>query len=240
MTWKLNRPRQCRSCPWNVSTNPRRGIPGYEESSPRHLASTIAEPGAADHVSVMTCREHGPDNEAHCVGWLVNEIGPGNKADSSGRRNTAGVTLQLGLPRFCGAVRVSGLTASRLVFLAASFGSAAIIFPSRPAGCTGRRAERRSRTAGRLSARPGSALPGRSLTGASTAAGWCAPGSRALARTPLARGSRVRNGGDADYRSLRLTREDGPAFAKPDYVTAASRPAPLRAFSSRASFSAWR
>jgi hypothetical protein len=26
----------------------------------------------------MTCREHRPDNEAHCVGWLVNEIGPGN------------------------------------------------------------------------------------------------------------------------------------------------------------------
>ena len=125
-------------------------------------------------------------------------------------------------------------------FLPVSFGSAAIIFPSRPAACSGRRAERRSGTAGRLSARPGSALPGRSLTGASTAAGWCAPGSRALARTPLARGSRVRNGGDADYRSLRLTREDGPAFAKPDYVTAASRPAPLRAFSSRASFSAWR
>jgi hypothetical protein len=162
------------------------------------------------------------------------------KADSSGRRNTAGVTLQLGLPRFCGAVRVSGLTASRLVFLPVSFGSAAIIFPSRPAACSGRRAERRSGTAGRLSARPGSALPGRSLTGASTAAGWCAPGSRALARTPLARGSRVRNGGDADYRSLRLTREDGPASAKPDHVTAASRPAPLRAFSSRASFSAWR
>ena len=41
-------------------------------------------------------------------------------------------------------------------FLAASFGSAAIIFPSRPALCAGHRAERRSRTAGRLSVRPGS------------------------------------------------------------------------------------
>jgi hypothetical protein len=65
-------------------------------------------------------------------------------------------------------------------FLAASFGSAAIIFPSRPALCAGRRAERRSRMAGRLSARPGLALPGRSLTGASTAAGSRAPGSTAL------------------------------------------------------------
>ena len=26
----------------------------------------------------MACHEHAPGEEAHCVGWLMNQIGPGN------------------------------------------------------------------------------------------------------------------------------------------------------------------
>ncbi len=26
----------------------------------------------------MACHEHPPGDEAHCVGWLMNQLGPGN------------------------------------------------------------------------------------------------------------------------------------------------------------------
>ena len=79
--WKLKRVRQCESCPWKVSTDPARDIPGYNEDSHRHLACTIAEPASfrcAANGYAMTCHKHDPGDEAHCVGWLMNQIGPGN------------------------------------------------------------------------------------------------------------------------------------------------------------------
>ena len=79
--WKLKRTRQCAKCPWKVSTNPHDIPHGYCEKKHAGLASTIAEPGSLRGLAGMTAmarHEHAPGEEAHCIGWLVNQLGPGN------------------------------------------------------------------------------------------------------------------------------------------------------------------
>jgi hypothetical protein len=80
MSWKLKRVRQCDKCPWKVSTDPHEIPDGYTEEAHRALACTIAEPGALrfGDMRAMSCHEHAPSEEAHCVGWLVHQLGPGN------------------------------------------------------------------------------------------------------------------------------------------------------------------
>lgn len=81
MTWKLKRVRQCAKCPWKVSTNPHDIPDGYCETQHRGLSKTIADPGAmpgAGPLVAMSCHEHPVGDEAHCVGWLAHQIGPGN------------------------------------------------------------------------------------------------------------------------------------------------------------------
>lgn len=76
MTWKLKRVNQCEKCPWRVETDPHDIPNGYCERKHRALEKTIARPGSlsfADHA--MACHE--TDN-AHCIGWLVHQLGPGN------------------------------------------------------------------------------------------------------------------------------------------------------------------
>ena len=77
MTWKLKRTTQCKKCPWRVDVDPHDIPNGYSENKHRALADTIAEPGIASLRSyrAMACHE---DHDAHCIGWLVNQIGPGN------------------------------------------------------------------------------------------------------------------------------------------------------------------
>lgn len=81
MKWKLKRLRQCDKCPWKVSTDPHDIPHGYSVSLHEGLAKTIAEPGAirlSDCDVAMSCHEHDVGDEAHCVGWLVHQLGPGN------------------------------------------------------------------------------------------------------------------------------------------------------------------
>lgn len=81
MGWKLKRVRQCAKCPWKVSTDPHEIPNGYCETKHAGLSQTIAEPGAllgAGPLVAMACHEHPEGDEAHCVGWLVNQIGLGN------------------------------------------------------------------------------------------------------------------------------------------------------------------
>lgn len=79
MSWKLKRVRQCDKCPWKVSTNPYDIPNGYDADLHRGLACTIAEHGSLrGSGSHMACHEHSPGDEAHCVGWLMNQLGPGN------------------------------------------------------------------------------------------------------------------------------------------------------------------
>lgn len=79
MTFKLKRVRQCAKCPWKVSTDPHEIPNGYEVDKHRALACTIARPGdLRGSRSAMACHEHPPGDEAHCVGWLAHQLGPGN------------------------------------------------------------------------------------------------------------------------------------------------------------------
>lgn len=81
-SWQLKRTAQCAACPWIVGTDPHRDIPGgYSLKKHRALAGTIADPDNplstlfAPTLRIMACHE---TQEAHCVGWLVNQTGPGN------------------------------------------------------------------------------------------------------------------------------------------------------------------
>lgn len=82
MTWKLRRLRQCEKCPWKVSTDPHEIPDGYSEERHIALERTIAVPASVRTLDgpmvAMACHEHAPGEEAHCVGWLMNQLGPGN------------------------------------------------------------------------------------------------------------------------------------------------------------------
>ena len=77
---KLKRTKQCEKCPWRKDVNPHDIPDGYCETKHKNLASTIAKPGDLSGVfrkelHVMACHE---TQDAHCIGWLTNQIGPGN------------------------------------------------------------------------------------------------------------------------------------------------------------------
>lgn len=82
---KLKRTKQCAKCPWRVDVDPHDIPDGYCETKHAALSSTIAEPDdigeALEMLSgrrplhIMACHETG---DAHCVGWLANQMGPGN------------------------------------------------------------------------------------------------------------------------------------------------------------------
>lgn len=81
MGWKLKRLKQCEKCPWKVSTDPHDIPHGYSEELHRDLAGTIAQTGIPDFdapLRIMGCHEHPPGADAHCVGWLIHQLGPGN------------------------------------------------------------------------------------------------------------------------------------------------------------------
>jgi hypothetical protein len=68
-----------------LSTDPREIPHGYSAERHRALAGTIADATGnlaaalgAEALRVMACHEHPEGREAHCVGWLANQLGPGN------------------------------------------------------------------------------------------------------------------------------------------------------------------
>lgn len=76
--WSLKRTRQCSKCPWLKNANPHDIPNGYCEAKHKSLKRTIAQPGSLELISemrVMACHE---TEDAHCIGWLVNQVGPGN------------------------------------------------------------------------------------------------------------------------------------------------------------------
>lgn len=79
-TWKLKRTRQCSACPWRKDVDPNDIPNGYTEERHRALESTIAREGDLSGVfsgelRIMACHEL---HDAHCIGWMVNQLGPGN------------------------------------------------------------------------------------------------------------------------------------------------------------------
>ncbi len=79
-TWSLQRTTQCQKCPWRKDVDPRTIPNGYSEEQHRDLACTIAKP--ADLSAVLTCVVHvmvcHETQSAHCLGWLMQQLGPGN------------------------------------------------------------------------------------------------------------------------------------------------------------------
>lgn len=78
--WKLKRTVQCKACPWRTDVDPHDIPDGYCPAKHAALESTIAKPGDmrgafSGELKVMACHETG---DAHCVGWLMNQLGPGN------------------------------------------------------------------------------------------------------------------------------------------------------------------
>lgn len=77
---RLARTKQCDKCPWKIATDPYDIPNGYSEEQHRALETTIAQPGMMSFGSMpmMSCHEHPPGKEVPCLGWLFNQIGPGN------------------------------------------------------------------------------------------------------------------------------------------------------------------
>jgi len=71
--------RQCSKCPWKVGTNPRDIPNGYCEQAHRDLNVTIASDASfGTRIKIMACHETRVGKELPCVGWLANQLGPGN------------------------------------------------------------------------------------------------------------------------------------------------------------------
>lgn len=77
---KLKRTVQCAKCPWRKDVDPNTIPNGYCATKHAALANTIAKPDDlsqvfAKELHVMACHE---THDAHCIGWLMNQLGPGN------------------------------------------------------------------------------------------------------------------------------------------------------------------
>jgi hypothetical protein len=80
MSFRLKRTTQCAKCPWRVDIDPHDIPNGYSEDKHCGLKNTISKPGDvgamfAPGIRVMACHEM---HDAHCIGWLMNQLGPGN------------------------------------------------------------------------------------------------------------------------------------------------------------------
>lgn len=73
---RLRRNVQCKKCPWKKSTNAHKIPNGYSVEQHQALKCTI---GGGNHS--MACHESEIGDEYHCVGWLANQLGPGNNID---------------------------------------------------------------------------------------------------------------------------------------------------------------
>lgn len=74
---------QCKHCPWKTTTNPSTIPHGYSVEMHAKLKETIAQPGDmrglfCGGVRMMACHETPVGKEKPCVGWLANQLGPGN------------------------------------------------------------------------------------------------------------------------------------------------------------------
>ncbi len=81
MSWKLNRTKQCKKCPWRKDSDPRQIPNDYCETKHRNLKQTIADPEnpldslIPNKLFAMACHETDSD---YCIGWLNNQLGVGN------------------------------------------------------------------------------------------------------------------------------------------------------------------
>lgn len=75
--------RQCAKCPWRKDVDPNDIPNGYCVDKHRALERTIAKEGDLSALKegvlrMMACHESKPGRERACVGWVANQLGPGN------------------------------------------------------------------------------------------------------------------------------------------------------------------
>jgi hypothetical protein len=79
MSFKIPRTVQCAKCPWKVSTNPFEIPEGYDVEKHENLSCTINS--GLDSLrsnNAMACHHSDGNDQMYCIGWLVNQLGPGN------------------------------------------------------------------------------------------------------------------------------------------------------------------
>ncbi|MCC3459774.1 MAG: hypothetical protein EAZ73_09000 [Oscillatoriales cyanobacterium] len=79
---KLNQTKQCKTCPWKISTTVT-DIPNYSLEQHINLSNTIADDtgnlcGINRPLVVMGCHHSTVGKEYECIGWLHNQLGNGN------------------------------------------------------------------------------------------------------------------------------------------------------------------
>jgi Family of unknown function (DUF6283) len=100
--WRLKRTVQCKACPWRQDVDPHTIPHGYSVERHAALRSTIATPADVTALTpgtplhVMACHE---TEAAHCVGWLMHQLGPGNNL---ALRILALTCTNIGQVRLCG------------------------------------------------------------------------------------------------------------------------------------------
>lgn len=72
--------KQCTKCPWRTDVDPHDIPDGYCETKHRNLEGTVKSGLASMRgpLHLMACHETPTGAELPCVGWLVNQLGPGN------------------------------------------------------------------------------------------------------------------------------------------------------------------
>lgn len=80
MSFKLQQTKQCKNCPWRVDSDPN-AISGYSLEMHQDLENTIADPGTINfgrEIRAMACHNSTDEEQFHCIGWLVHQLGVGN------------------------------------------------------------------------------------------------------------------------------------------------------------------
>ena len=73
--------KQCKHCPWKVSTDPHTIPNGYSVERHRGIAETISEgtgnlhAGAHGGLKIMACHE---THDLPCIGWIQNQVDNNN------------------------------------------------------------------------------------------------------------------------------------------------------------------
>lgn len=81
---ELKRTTQCAKCPWRVDCDPHEIPDGYSADRHEDLEDTIADGDdimgqlGSGELRVMACHESPVGDETPCIGWLMNQLGPGN------------------------------------------------------------------------------------------------------------------------------------------------------------------
>ncbi len=76
--FKLRRTVQCAKCPWRVDTDPNQIPNGYDELKHRQLERTIAKGLNLRFDMEIRCMACHESHQDYCLGWLMNQLGPGN------------------------------------------------------------------------------------------------------------------------------------------------------------------